>query len=289
MSAQVPGYTKLFQSILASTIWSADDKTRLVWITLMAMADQNGVAEGSIPGLATFARVSLEDCERALRELESPDPYSRTKAFEGRRIETIEGGWRLVNHRKYREKMNADDRREYLRKKQAERRAKRKAVNTTVNSSQQMSTPSTHAEADTYTDHRSSGDDLVNPKRENPSTSNGNGKSVSLSPAARSSTDSFTDTAITERAGRFIERYESMYQEHRKGARYAVRPVRDYAASVTLCTTWRDDARLDKLAVIFLNSDHKFAEEGSRTIPQFLALASWCDGKLAEHESQVKS
>ena len=154
---QMPGYTKLFQSILASTIWSADDKTRLVWITLMAMADQNGVAEGSIPGLATFARVSLEDCERALRELEAPDPYSRTKEFEGRRIETVEGGWKLVNHRKYREKMNADDRREYLRRKQAERRSKRKSVNKSVNSRQQMSTLSTHAEAEAEAEATRSG------------------------------------------------------------------------------------------------------------------------------------
>ena len=142
------GYTKLFQSILASTIWSADDKTRLVWITLMAMANQYGIAEGSIPGLAVFARVSIEDCEHALNELLAPDPYSRSKEFEGRRIETVEGGWKLLNHRKYRDKMNADERREYLRQKQAEQRAKRKRVNKSVNTRQQMSTLSTHTEAE---------------------------------------------------------------------------------------------------------------------------------------------
>jgi hypothetical protein len=31
-----------------------------------------------------------------------PDPDSRTKDFEGRRIDTIEGGWLLLNHSKYR-------------------------------------------------------------------------------------------------------------------------------------------------------------------------------------------
>ena len=50
-------------------------------------------------------------------------------------------------------------------------------------------------------------------------------------------------------------------------------------------TILRGLARLEQLAVIFLTTDHKFAEEGSRTIPQFLALASWCDGKLAEWEA----
>jgi hypothetical protein len=104
---------------------------------------------------------------------------------------------------------------------------------------------------------------------------------VSLSPPA----DPFVDSTITQRAGAFVDRYVLLYQQHRKGARYAVKPVRDYAAAVTLCQTWPDD-RLDKLAVIFLTTDHKFAEEGSRTVPQFLALASWCDGLLAAHESK---
>ncbi len=115
---------------------------------------------------------------------------------------------------------------------------------------------------------------------------------ASLSPAAPAKakvngnprTDPFTDLDVTERAGRFIERYQKLYVERRNGARYAAKPMRDYAAAVTLCQTWPDDERLDKLAVCFLTTDHKFAEEGSRTIPQFLALASWCDGKLAEWE-----
>jgi len=104
----------------------------------------------------------------------------------------------------------------------------------------------------------------------------------SLSPAAP---DPFTNDTITQRAGAFVRRYEALYPKHRQGARYAVRPARDYAAAVTLCTTWPDDARLDKLAVLFLTTDHRFAEEGSRTLPQMLALASWLDGKLAEWEA----
>jgi hypothetical protein len=127
---RMSGYTKLFNSILASTIWEADDKTRIVWITLLAMADRHGIAEGSIPGLATFARVSVEDCEKAVKKLMRPDPHSRSKAKNGRRIEAIDGGWRLINHGKYREALNADERREYLRVKQQEHRQR---VSTPVN------------------------------------------------------------------------------------------------------------------------------------------------------------
>jgi hypothetical protein len=100
------------------------------------------------------------------------------------------------------------------------------------------------------------------------------------------SRDPFTDPGITKRAGRFCERYQELYPAHRSGARYAMKPTRDYAAAVTLCTTWQDDARLEKLAICFLTTDHRFAAEGSRTIPQFLALASWCDGELAEWEKK---
>lgn len=90
---------------------------------------------------------------------------------------------------------------------------------------------------------------------------------------------------IAERAGRFIERYERLYVKHRHGARYVVKPHRDFEAACDLCQTWPDE-RLDLLAAIFLESNHTFAESGSRTVSQFRALASWCDGELAKHEQQ---
>lgn len=126
------GYTKLFSSILASTIWREDKDTRIVWITLLAMADRNGMAEGSIPGLADFARLSVDETRKALIKLESPDPDSRTQVDEGRRIRTVDGGWLLVNHAKYRQKLNEDERREYKRVKQAQYRAEDAAEDTSA-------------------------------------------------------------------------------------------------------------------------------------------------------------
>jgi len=98
----MPTYTKLFGSIIASTIWLESDHTRLVWITMLALADKNGEVHASIPGLAKFAGVPLEACRAALVALMSPDPDSRTKTAEGRRIVEIDGGWELINHAKYR-------------------------------------------------------------------------------------------------------------------------------------------------------------------------------------------
>ena len=121
-------FTKLFSSITASTIWAARDQTRIVWITMLAMADQHGRVWASIPGLANIARVSIEACEEAIAELMSPDKYSRTKDNEGRRIEEIDGGWRLLNHAKYRsirdEESIKESKRKYINaRREAERSA----------------------------------------------------------------------------------------------------------------------------------------------------------------------
>lgn len=146
------GYTKLFSTIVTSTVWQEDSDTKVVWVTMLALADAEGRVDATIPGLANVARVSVPNTRRAIQRFLSPDPDSRTKDFSGRRIEEMPGGWRLLNHAKYRQKMNADERREYLRQKQAERRAKHKSCQHGVNKRQQMSTVSTHTESESDAD-----------------------------------------------------------------------------------------------------------------------------------------
>jgi len=119
-------YTKLFNSILTSTIWMEDDQTRIVWITMLAMADKNGEVQGSIPGIARVAGVTLDACNRAIKRLTSPDLYSRTKDDEGRRIEEIEGGWALINHGKYRDMASREDSKDAAAKRQARVRERKK-------------------------------------------------------------------------------------------------------------------------------------------------------------------
>lgn len=96
------GYAKLFHSIVHSTIWREEDHIRLVWITMLAIADKNGFVEASIPGLADVSRVTLDECKEALDRLASPDEFSRSQDYEGRRIESMDGGWLLLNYTKYR-------------------------------------------------------------------------------------------------------------------------------------------------------------------------------------------
>ena len=122
------GYTKLFSSITDSTVWREPDRTRLVWITMLAMADADGYVAASVPGLADRARVPLEDCLKALEAFRAPDEWSRTKEYEGRRIMDVDGGWQLLNHGKYRAIQDAEHRREQARLGMQRLRAERKAT-----------------------------------------------------------------------------------------------------------------------------------------------------------------
>lgn len=108
-------FTKLFSSITESSIWMQDDHTRIVWIAMLAMADKRGRVWSSVPGLANRSRVPVESVERAISIFLAPDTYSRTKDNEGRRIEAIDGGWRLLNHQKYRDMRDDESRLEYKR------------------------------------------------------------------------------------------------------------------------------------------------------------------------------
>lgn len=116
------GYVKLFADILASTIWDLPPPTKVVWITLLAMADRHGDVMASLPGIAHLSRVSVDEARLALEQLSAPDPDSRTQDHDGRRLMRIDGGWKIVNYEKHRRRMSADDQREKAAARQARRR-----------------------------------------------------------------------------------------------------------------------------------------------------------------------
>jgi hypothetical protein len=95
-------FNRLSSALTESTVWTEPYSTRVMWISMLATADQYGRVFGAVPGLARRANVTLREAETALATFLAPDPYSRTTDFEGRRIEVIDGGWRLLNHGKYR-------------------------------------------------------------------------------------------------------------------------------------------------------------------------------------------
>lgn len=116
------GFTKLFSSILRSTIWQEPPETKVVWITMLAMCDRNGYVGASIPGVAAAAGVSIQAAEEAIAKFLAPDKYSRSTEHEGRRIAVAERGWTILNYKKFREMRDQEARREWDReRKRAER------------------------------------------------------------------------------------------------------------------------------------------------------------------------
>lgn len=97
------GYVKIYGSILGSSVWAEPPTTRIVWITMLALADQNGNVEASVSGLARFANITPAECRKALIALSSPDEDSKSPEHEGRRVEKWERGWTILNYIKYRE------------------------------------------------------------------------------------------------------------------------------------------------------------------------------------------
>ena len=119
------GFTKLFSSITESSVWSEPHFVVRVWIGMLARSDAEGIVEGSVPGFAHLCHVSVEEMREAIRVLSEPDPDSRTKDNEGRRIEPFDGGWRILNYLKYRKQAQAKEgsRAPYYREYRAKQRA----------------------------------------------------------------------------------------------------------------------------------------------------------------------
>lgn len=125
---QSKAFTKLFASITDSSIWSEDDATRIIWITMLAMSDSHGYVGASVPGLAARSRKSVEEVETALDKFRSPDRYSRTRDYDGRRISDAKGGWVLLNYESHRAVLDAEAEKEKKRRWAAKSRAEARAA-----------------------------------------------------------------------------------------------------------------------------------------------------------------
>lgn len=131
-------YTKLFSSLLHSSVWSEDSDTCKVWITFLAMADREGYVFGSPAGIARLAALPISVVQRAIERLSAPDEHSQDiqRGGDGTRIEVLpQGGWRIVNYVYYRDLNDADIRRASNREAQRQSRQRRSASVTSVSQS----------------------------------------------------------------------------------------------------------------------------------------------------------
>lgn len=103
------GYSKLFGSIVTSSIWCEDHIVLRVWVAMLATCNARGEVEGSVPGFASLCRITPGEMRHALDRLTAPDEDSRTPTMEGRRIVAMPGGWQIVNYLDYRNRLQEKD------------------------------------------------------------------------------------------------------------------------------------------------------------------------------------
>ena len=123
-------FVKLWSDILESSLWDESSDIRIVWITLLAMSNQDGYVRGTDKAIGRRAGVPEKSANEAIAKFLAPDPCSHIEEHEGRRIERVPGGFTLLNYAHYRELQRESDRREYMKNLMAEKRAAEKAAST---------------------------------------------------------------------------------------------------------------------------------------------------------------
>lgn len=123
-------FAKLHRCIITSSIFEQPENVFKTWIALLAMADKDGFVNPTASFISNIAKVPIEKIEEALVKLCEPDPKSRTKDNEGRRLSPMRDGWLILNYAKYRDMCgpNGASRAEYFRDYRAKKRAEDKAI-----------------------------------------------------------------------------------------------------------------------------------------------------------------
>lgn len=110
-------YGKIFEEIFDSTIIQHGGDVLYVFMSMIVLSDKDGILKFSATALAHRILKDLKTVEDAILKLNTPDPNSNSKDFEGRRIiplsEISNGeenrGWVVVNKIKYKEKASKYD------------------------------------------------------------------------------------------------------------------------------------------------------------------------------------
>ncbi len=97
-------FVKLDCGIIHSSLWAESSDTKICWITLLLLADQNGFVRAAPSAIAREAGIPAEVARRAISLFCSPDNESRSPENQGKRIERVDGGFHILNYEKYRER-----------------------------------------------------------------------------------------------------------------------------------------------------------------------------------------
>jgi hypothetical protein len=119
-------YTKVFRSIYEGTL-SDDWQALVTFQQLLILSDQNGVVDMTLAAIQRTTGIPLDILKHGMEALEQPDPQSRSRDMDGRRIARLDAhrdwGWFIVNFQTYRELQEREDKRKADRERIAAKRA----------------------------------------------------------------------------------------------------------------------------------------------------------------------
>lgn len=115
--------------VVKSSLWREPDSVMKVFLTMLALADQDDIYRGTAFSLAQDSVKTELEVLDALKVLAAPDAIRIEKQpFEGRRIQGVKDGWLILNRKKYRELLSLEMKRARDAKAQARARLKKKLV-----------------------------------------------------------------------------------------------------------------------------------------------------------------
>lgn len=124
-------FAKVFGQIFDSSI-AQDYNCRRMFMDLLVLADSDGVVDMTHDAISRRTNVPLDQVEKYIADLQQPDPLSRSKLEQGKRIIPIDTergwGWQIVNYNHYRKIRDEETRRMYFRNAKRKQRAKKKTV-----------------------------------------------------------------------------------------------------------------------------------------------------------------
>ena len=113
-------YGKLFESMYDGTL-ASDWKALVTFQQMIVLADQDGVVDVTPEALHRRTGIPVDIIKDGIDALERPDERSRTPDCNGCRIIRIDDhrdwGWQIVNHEKYRNLVNAEEKRRKTRER----------------------------------------------------------------------------------------------------------------------------------------------------------------------------
>jgi hypothetical protein len=151
-------YAKIFSSLFDGSMRGHPDLI-LVFVNLLCHSDEDGIVDRHWRAISDETGLSEDKVRQAISELESADPESRTPTEQGRRIVRIDEhrdwGWRIVNHKHYRDIRTQAERREYMRKYMADKRKQTCKQNVSTCKQNVSTLANTDTETSTHVDTES--------------------------------------------------------------------------------------------------------------------------------------